>query len=173
MPRKAKGKHTSPENAGAHNIPAEYVETHKADELTQEIMRKIHQLKEVRKPYKGHWTDEEFEQSVNDYFNFCYNIGLEISRPSLILWLRVDDGQFCRWLRESKYGHKYSVLNEAMKEMEMTYFGKLDSRPVPQMFKLKTQYNYVENQKIEVVAETKVSAEEIRDKVSQMITESK
>jgi len=168
MPRPSKGKHTCAENAGLKNFDDAKLAKFQADDLTQSVMAKTRILLDNRIEYKGKWTDEEFEQSVNEFFETCEEINLEPSRPALIVWLNVSDGQFSRWLREEKYCVKYKVLNRAMKIMEMVYHAKLDNKPVPQMFKLKTQYNYVENQKVEITSDTKVSADEVADKIKQM-----
>ena len=144
------------------------MEKFKTDELTTDIMRKIQILKSNRQEYKGQWTDEEFAESVDNFFQFCAQFSLEPSRPLLEIWLNVSNRQMYRWLGDANFGVKRQILEMALKHMEALYFAKLDSKPLPQMFKLKSKFNYVETQKVEVQAEAKVSADEIADKIAQL-----
>ena len=145
------------------------METHKCDELTQDILRRTEILLANRVNGKSAWTDESFQQAVNDYFSKSAELGLEVAKVGLALYLGMSLGHLYDVSKNSqKYGVRSEILQNAFARMEFTYFNKLDSRPVPSMFKLKTQNNYVETQKVEVQAEAKVSADEIADKIAQL-----
>ena len=172
MPRKKQGKQTCPENAGEQNFTPEYMETHKADELTRSILERTEILLANRVNYTSAWTDELFEQSVNDYFTKCSELGLEVAKVGLALYLGMSQGHMYDIAKNSqRYGVRSEILQSAFSRMEYTYFNKLDSRPVPSMFKLKTQNNYVENQRVEVIADAKISADEIKDKIAGLLSD--
>jgi hypothetical protein len=83
MPRKKLGKHTSPESAGEENMTPEVIEKFRCDYITADIMRKTAILKENRQEYNGQWTDEQFQESIDNFFQFCANTEIEPSRPLL------------------------------------------------------------------------------------------
>lgn len=172
MPRKKQGKHTCPENAGEQNFTPEYMETHKADELTRSILERTEILLANRQNYQSAWTPEALQEAVDNYFQKSRELGLEVAKVGLALYLGMTRQHLGAIANDpTKYGVKSSIVNSAFEQMEFTYFNKLDSRPVPSMFKLKTQNNYVENQKLEIVADAKVSADEIKDKIAGLLSE--
>lgn len=174
MPRKAKGIHTCPENAGAKNMTPENLEKVKAkpsgDE--SEFMSKTlpifnRSLEKNRRDYAGKWTEDELRQELSDFFTYTMENDLEPSPPMLRLWLCVGKTQIYEW-RKGNHGFKTELINDAYDVMEMRYFNKLDKYAVSNIFKLKTVHGYVETTKVEVNNTNTTDADAIKEQIAKM-----
>lgn len=175
MPRKAKGIHTCPENAGEKNMTPENLEKAKAkpsgDE--SEYLRKIQPIIQRafcgdRKDYSGKWDEEELRTSVGEFFMFCDERDLEPSPPLLRLWIGVSRDTLNEWRRGNRGEFKKDVMDQAFAIMEARYFGKLDKYAVANIFKLKTVHGYVEPQRVEISTTKEVTEADIGEAVSKL-----
>lgn len=173
MPRKAKGIHTCPENAGAKNLTPESLDKINAKEsgdesefLNKTIPILNRSLEKNRRDYAGKWTEDELRQEIAEFFQYTSEHNLEPSPPMLQLWLCTNRETINQW-RKSQ-GFKADLINQAYQMMEMRYFGKLDKYAVSNIFKLKTCHAYVETTKVEVNNTNGTSADEIKDKLANM-----
>lgn len=173
MPRKAKGIHTCPENAGAKNMTPENLEKVKAkpsgDE--SEFMRKTlpifnRSLEKNRRDYAGKWTEEELTRELIEFFQYVEENDLEPSPPMLQLWLSTNRETINQWRKGQ--GFKADLINHAYQIMEMRYFGKLDKYAVSNIFKLKTVHGYVETTKVEVNNTNTTDADAIKEQIAKM-----
>ena len=163
-------KNTCPANAGEKNMTPENLAKNKVktntDELNGKLLNRINNMIRVRQPYKGTWEKEEFIESVDKFFIWCEENDVEPCKPALQLWLACGRTQLWEWSTNPKHGFKHEAIVEAIERMEMMYFLKLDDRPVPNMFKLKTNgFGYVEQSKVEISASEATSKEDIKDAI--------
>lgn len=176
MPRKAKGIHTCPENAGEKNMTPENMAKMRvqptgdeADFLSKTIPIFNHaiEMKKHRQDYGGKWTEEELRNSVMEFFQYCEKNDLEPSPPMLKLWLAISDDTDWEW-RKKDHGFKSEIYRWAYRLMEMRYFGKLDKYAVSNIFKLKTVHGYVEPTRIEVANVQDVTEDNVNELVDKL-----
>ncbi len=164
-------KHTSPATAGEQNIDDEFIAKNKATEESKSILSGILQLERESKrlrgaDYKGQWTEELFMEYIDKMFEYADELGIEPSIPMLRLWLDISRETYVEW----KMGNSYKSygIKRAEEKMEMLYHSKLDKNAIPQMFKLKTKYGYVEANQTEVIIKNDVTAENVDTLVQQL-----
>ncbi len=176
MPRKAKGIHTCPENAGEKNMTPENMKGIRVKPTGDEaeflgktipILERAMHMKKVRESYGGKWTEEELATSIKEFFEYCETNDLEPSPPMLKLWLAISDDTDWEW-RKKDHGFKSEIYRWAYRLMEMRYFGKLDKYAVSNIFKLKTVHGYVEPQRVEIATTKEVSEADIGEAVSKL-----
>ena len=148
MPRKCKGVHTSPENAGPQNMEGKNFP--KAEEG---LLDKILPIREHGQldPYTGKWSDEKLKQSINDFFAYCRNVNLKPTQPAIRVWLNIGKSQFYDWKNNTggKYSSKSEIINEALDAMEMYLQSNIDKYPTGSIFLLKSSYGHRDVQAME------------------------
>jgi len=167
MSRKPKGIHTSPDKAGEQNITPEIKEKFKATSEMTESLRKVLNMERIRQPYKGQWTEEEFQKSLDDFFEYCSTNDMEIAKPLLQIWLRVDRQKLHEW-EKNDTSFKHDLIKDALARIEYGCYQTLNSKPLPNMFKLKTSFGYVESTKVEVITGDGVDVDAINDLVNRL-----
>lgn len=173
MPRKSKGIHTCPANAGAKNLTSEALAKVKAtpsgDEsefLSKTLPIFNRSLEKNRRDYAGKWTEEELSRELIDFFQYMEEHNLEPSPPMLQLWLCTNRETINQWRKSN--GFKADLINHAYQILEMRYFGKLDKYAVSNIFKLKTCHAYVETTKVEVSNAPTTDADALKEQIAKM-----
>lgn len=170
MPRTYKSKHvhTSPENSGekmleSANIPKD------EENIMSQLMPIWERSQDKSKIYTGQWTDEQFEQSVAEFFKYCNASKFKPTRPALQLWLGVSRAQYYDWkTKPEKYGVKSDILGRAEIGMELYLQANLDKYPTGSIFLLKTSHGLVETTNVNVTNNNPTSKEEVEDLVSKL-----
>ena len=157
---------TRPEHMGEQNLTKEMINAMKTDEQTIALQKQINDMVKSRQPYKSFWTEENLQEAIDGYFEYCDKYGLETSPPSLRVWLNITHSTLTSWRELNDW--RMQLWNEAMDRMEMLYFAKLDNKPVPQMFKLKTKFNYSETQKLDIQAKQTINHDNVQDLISKL-----
>jgi len=170
MPRKAKGIHSSPENAGAENFPEGYAERKKDDLCTMEkILPMYKKGAQYLHDYKGLWTDEQFEKAVYDYFEYCCENEVKPDKSGLQLWLGVSTSQYYDWTtKPEKYGSKSEILDRAHLTMKTSYTQRGEKYPTFNMFLLKAGHGMVETNKVEITNNSNANPDELKDTISKL-----
>lgn len=173
MPRKepAKGIHTSPDKAGKSNI--EGLDMPKdEDNLMGKILPVYKKGQENDKTYKGLWTEEQFTTCIDEFFQYCFEVGLKPTKPALQLWLSVSRETYNQWERfPEKYGYKSDKINHANRVMEFYLQANLDKYPTGSIFLLKTSHGHIEQSKIDVTSNghsMTQSADDVKDLISKL-----
>ena len=170
MPRKAKGIHTSPEQAGEQNLPDNYAETHN-DKTGQgkNYLGIWNKSFENRQNYGGKWTEETLTEQINAYFQYCFENEVKVSKVGLSLWLGISKSQFWEWeTKPEKYGFKSNLARQATAIIEDTYVGRVESYPTGNIFLLKAMHGYAETQKVEVTGNKGTNPDEVNDIISKL-----
>ena len=170
MPRKCKGIHTCPENAGPQNFPEGYIEKRKDPNNTMAKLLPIwtHGKTNLQK-YKGKWTDEELEEEITKYFCFTVENEVKPSRAGLTLWLSLSDETYHSWMNyPEKHGGKTILIREASKLIESSYVERGESYPTFNMFLLKTMHKYREGNEITINHQPISTKEEIAETIEKL-----
>lgn len=163
---KPKGTTTRPEYAGEQNMENIKIKKSAGDEYKLDQLKKVLCMKEHRQNFKSAWDEETLRKYVNDYFQYCLDNEITPSRPLLAVWLAVDQKTLLNWQRRDDFFS--DIITEALTVMEILYHNDLDNRPVPNMFRLKTSFGYVETNKVEV--DTKPSEKLNIDDLEQVVS---
>ena len=170
MPRKCKGIHTCPENAGPQNFPEGYIEKRKDPNNTMAKLLPIwtHGKTNLQK-YKGKWTDEELEEEITQYFYFTVENEVKPAKAGLSLWLSASDETMNAWENNlEKYGRKSVLIREANKMIESSYVERGESYPTFNMFLLKTMHKYREGNEITINHQPISTKEEIAETIEKL-----
>lgn len=164
-----KGKASRPEYAGEQNMNWEVIrkmkngvnnpsEEKKAvmaglttmlKDRTEEIkQKKIYCMKEHRKDYDGQWTEETLSKCIEDFFDWTVDKGIVPSAPLLALWLGTTKSTITGWKKRDDW--RGEVIGRAFLLMEALHYNELDRTPVPNMFRLKTGFGYVEASRLDI-----------------------
>lgn len=166
MPRKCKGVHTSPENAGAKNMEGKNFPKAEAG-----LLNKILPIREHGQldPYDGKWTDEKLMKSIDDFFTYCRNVDLKPTQPALRVWLKISRTQFYDWKNNTgnRYGSKSNILNDALDAMEIYLQSNIDKYPTGSIFLLKSSFGHRDVQSMEFT-NAPTSAEDISETVKKL-----
>lgn len=169
MPRKekAKGIHTSPEKSGVKNM-TNITMSEDTDGYLPIIMGMVENGKKVNKQYKGLWTEEAFNQCVDEYFEYCTSKNFQPSKPSLQLWLGTNRAMYNEWERfPEKYSYKFDKIQSANLIMESTLQSEIKKYPTGSIFLLKASHGIQDTTKVEVTSfqSSKEETEEIISKL--------
>lgn len=160
-----KGKHTSPENAGAKNITNP--ELLPKDEFG--ITSKIMGVRKHSNIYKGQWTPEALELEISSFFDYCVEQDLKPTVPLLRMWLNISRTQFYEWqTKPEKHGEKTNLIQRAMDFMEAYLQYNMDKYPTGSIFLLKTTHGHVDTQKVDITTTQSNTPEEVQDMVSKL-----
>ena len=175
MPRtyKIKNVHTSPQTAGRKNMTEAVIKTMGKDEdkLLTKILAIDKEGVRTNSIYKGKWTDEQFTESVNQFFEFCDEISFKPTQPALRVWLNVSRQTINEWRsKPEKYGVKSDIIDKAFNLMEMYLQGNIDKYPTGSIFLLKTSHGHIETSKVDVTSNGSQiqSKEDLDDAVSKL-----
>lgn len=176
MPRKAKGIHTCPENAGIKNADKINIPEMQVDEDYKNDLAKINELarraKNMREDYKGKWTDEEFANCIDEFFDYCEEAQLKVCKAGLRIWLSVSSSQYNDWENKpEKYGFKSELILYANDRMEFSYIGRAEKYPTANLFLLKTSHRHIEASKLDITTNGKsinANENEVQDLVSKL-----
>lgn len=173
MPRKykKKGVHTSYDTAGIQNMTKEVTDKMGKDEAG--LMPHIMDIMKHGQSsgYKGGWTDEQFVESVNEFFAFCSERNFKPSQPALRVWLHVDKSTIHEWKNNpAKYGVKSDVIKMAFDLMEIYLIGNIDKYPTGNIFLLKTSHGHVETSKVDVTTNggSVTTSDEVKDAIAKL-----
>jgi hypothetical protein len=167
---KAKGVHTSPEKAGPQNMALAQPEKIK-DHLMERILPMMEHGLEMTKRYKGQWEDEEFRESIQEYFEYCREYSIKTSKSSLRLWLGCSKAMYYDWeTKKEKYGLKSDCIVMANDMMESNMINRIETYPTGNMFLLKTSHGHYESSRVDITSngQTVNSADEVKDLVNKL-----
>lgn len=153
---KPKNAQTRPEYAGEHNMknvtrPKSAGDEYKLGQLETvlEIRKKRQEcMKQYREQRPSSWTEEELRKHIDLFFEWCINKEIVPSKPLMMIWFNCSSATLYDWSK--RQGFFGEVIGEAFRIMETLYFNDLDNRFLPNAFRLKSTYGYVETQKVEV-----------------------
>ena len=159
---KPKGVHTSPETAGEQNFVGK--DLPKDEGINAQIYPAYkHGL---ISGYTGQWTDEQFSQSIVDFFDYCVEKNVKPTQPLLRLWLNVSKSQMNDWKSQPlKYGGKSVILQKALDFMEAYLQSNMDKYPTGSIFLLKSTHGHEDKNTIEVQGSNPT---EIKDTISKL-----
>lgn len=177
---KPRGSLTRPEYAGEQNMKNVNTgkksagDEYKLDQLSKtlemkksrsEINREI--MKMNREQRLSYWKEDTLRQSIDDFFEYCVVHELVPSKPLLRVWFNCSPNTLTAWSkRDDFFG---DIIGETFAIMETLYFNDLDNRAVPNMFRLKSSFGYVETQKVEVDASNNNQNEMSTDEIDKAI----
>lgn len=151
--RPNKNVHTSPKNAGAHNLEGRKLPEDKKG-IMQYLLPVYKKGKENNVAYKGLWTDEQLAESVDEFFEFCKEHNAKPNNPLLTSWLGVSKTQYYDWVNKpQKYGAKSNIIKNAREIMESYLMENVDSYPTGSIFLLKAYHGVRDSQVIEISAD--------------------
>lgn len=164
-------KHTTPEQSGEQNLPADFVEKNK-ESADDELMRTLWELYgykyKDREPRKSAWTPEDLGHKVLDYFEFCADKNLKPTKSGLRLYIGVSRTQYYSWQTDiERYGDISNVIIDANEIMENQYINRGEKYPTFNMFMLKTKHGYEEVSKVEVTNNA-VTSDEVAERIKQL-----
>lgn len=172
MAKRGKGIHSCPENAGAQNLPEGYVEKRKDEMGTMGKILPVYKHSfTIRENYKGHWSDEDLEKEITEFFAYCDEVSLKPSKSAIQLWLDLSDRQYYDWQNDTvgKYGLKSRIIAKANFAIESTYIERGEKYPTMNMFLLRSNHNMVEQNKVDITSNgNTVSVNEVSDLVSKL-----
>jgi len=162
----AKGVHTSPQKAGKKNM--ENINVPK-DELG--LMEKIMPIYDIgninKKAYKGLWTEEEFIDCIDKFFQYCREQDFKPTKPALQVWLGVSRDTYNEWERfPDKYSYKSDKVRQANQIMEIYLQGQVDKYPTGSIFLLKASHGLADSTTVNI--NTNVSQEDVGELVSKL-----
>ena len=164
MPRKSKGVHTSPENAGIQNMPMDYEDKNDEPEEMQEIVEIWDKSFKNRQDYAGKWTEEELATEIRNYFQYCVDRKVKLCKAGLRLWLGISKSQYNAWENfPEKYTFKSDLIEWANSVMEYSYVKKVEKYPTGNIFLLKTCHDFNETTNISVTGQ--VSHEDVAQQI--------
>ena len=152
-----KNIHTSPETAGIQNMTQVNMKNMRLKKDTDGMNNKINTFMykgvENKKQYKGKWTEEEFSQTIFDFFKYCDDIELKPTAPLLRLWLSVTRHTINEWRKNpNQYGYKSSIIETAYDIMEAHLQERAEKYPTASIFLLKTTHGHIETSKVDVTS---------------------
>lgn len=158
--------HTSPKLAGRKNMENALFPKDKEGLIVKMIPVMEHGIQEECR-YHGQWTDNEFQLSVNEFFQYCLEVQLKPVRPALQLWLRVSKAQYSDWLNKpDTFPTKSAIVNFAEQMFELYLQLNIDKNPAGSIFLLKTLHGHVETSRLDVVNNTnEVLPEQIEERI--------
>lgn len=170
MPRKARGVHTNPSKVGEHNFPPGYTDTRKdPDNSLQFVLPIYHIGQKNRQDYKGLWDEENLTKAVNDYFQYCHDHKVKVSKVSLALYLGISKDQLWEWVaKPAKYGFKSEVAKAAFDLIESCYIERAEMYPTANLFLLRTSHGHVEKSQVEVNTSNSTSSEDIDEAIKKL-----
>lgn len=170
MPRKPRGIHARPENAGAHNLPEGYADTRKDPDNSLQFTLPIYHIgQKNRRDYKGLWTEEQLETEIGNYFQYCLEHSVKPSKAGIGLWLGVGKDTMHTWVRESaKYGFKSIIAKEAFDLIESCYIERAEQYPTANLFLLRSSHNHVEKSQVDVNTSTSTTAEDVDEAIKKL-----
>ena len=162
----AKGIHTSPQKAGAKNMPP--IMPKDEDGTTYHAFQILLKGEDNKKAYKGLWDEASLKEQVLAYFEYCTSNDFRVSKVGLALWLGVSKAQYHEWENQpEKYSYKSDILEFAGKAIESTYMGRAEKYPTANIFFLKALHNVQETTKVEIT-NTQIKPDEVQDMVSKL-----
>lgn len=162
---KNKGVHSSPKNAGRQNLE-KILDTLPKDESG--LNKKILPVYKHGHQYKGQWTDEELESTLQEFFDYCGEVDLKPTQPLLRLWLGLSRAQMFDWrTKPEKYGVKSDMVNEAHDFMECYLQGNIDKYPTGSIFLLKSSYGHREATDVTITTQ-QTNPEDVADMVKNL-----
>lgn len=159
---------TSPETAGPQNLEGCSFPTISEEEAA--FNKKLYRMLRLRMGNQtSNWTEEQFDDEILKFFEYCDENEMNPSPPMLCLWLNADSAQLSRWRRTPDHP-AYHPITKAMKMMESRVESRLEKYPVGNIFRLKAYHDVVEPNKVEVVGTTKVeiNAEDVAKAVEKL-----
>lgn len=170
MPRTyhKKGVHTSPEKAGVMNLEGK--DFPKDEEgLMSKLMPIYKKGNENRGIYKGQWSDQELMDEIDKYFQYCVDVELKPTQPSLRLWLGVTRTTIWEWrTKPEKYGVKSNIIEQAFDVMEMYLQSNLDKYPTGSIFLLKSSFGHKDTMNVQIDNTNTVKPDEVADVVAKL-----
>lgn len=159
---------TSPETAGPQNLEGHSFPTISEEESA--FNKKLYRMLRLRMGTQtSNWSEEQFEEEILKFFEYCDENEMNPSPPMLCLWLNADKSQLSRW-RYNSDNPAYRPISKAMKLIESRVESRLEKYPVGNIFRLKAYHDVVEPNKVEVVGTTKVeiNAEDVAKAVEKL-----
>lgn len=157
-----------PKYAGVQNMDKASKQIKKVDEngMVSRVLEMMEKRPMAPRDTKF-WTPQKLAEQLNAFFRYCAERNLEPSKPLLGVWLSVSNAQLSLWARDDRHPEFRDLILAAFQVMEAIYFSKLDDKPLPNFFKLKTNgFNYVEATKIVVDNDDGVKETDIRELIS-------
>ena len=171
MPRKAKGIHGRPENAGLKNMPEGYADKNKDEDNVLAGVLPIYKMGfKNRENYKGIWTEEDLGKEIMAYFEYCESNNVKVAKVGISLWLGISKETMYEWVRNpAKYGFKSDLMKMAHDMIEGSYIGRAEKYPTANLFLLRTSHGHIEQSKIDISTNnTEVGQDEVNDLVSKL-----
>lgn len=123
-------------------------------------------MAENRQNNVSRWDIDSLSNSLNKFFSWCVENVTTPSPPLLALWLNVDRTTLTNWKKADDF--RGDLINEAFLVMEALYFDDLDKRPVPNMFRLKSSFGYVEASRLDVKHNDGIDEVDIKEVVQNL-----
>jgi hypothetical protein len=171
MPRKAKGVHARPEDAGVKNLPEGYADKNRDSENVMVGIMPIYKKGMVnRQNYKGIWEREDLEREIQAFFDYCTDNEVKVAKVGLSLWLGIGKSQMYEWVANpAKYGFKSEIMRDAFDLIEFSYIGRAEKYPTANLFLLRTSHGHVETSKLDINnTNAPTNTEDVNDLVSKL-----
>lgn len=154
--KKPRNAQTRPEYAGEKNMEnvvrvKSAGDDYKLGQLDAvlEIRKKRREcMLKYREQRPSAWTQDVLQEHINLFFDWCIRKEIVPSKPLMAIWFNCSTRTLYTWSRRDDFFGE--ILTEAFTIMETLYFNDLDNRFLPNAFRLKSTYGYVETQKVEV-----------------------
>lgn len=161
---KSRGIHTSPDNAGKKNLKnAKLPKGGGYNDV-------IYPMREHGKSsgYTGQWSDDELQDSIDDFFLYCMENDVKPTQPLMRLWLNVSRSQMYDWrTKTDKYPGKSDIMAIAFDYMEAFLQCNIDKYPTGSIFLLKSSHGHSDKQEIQITGND-VNKDEISDTISKL-----
>lgn len=147
-----KGVHTSPETAGAHNVPEKLLK--KDQDSSASLGNALYKKgNENKKKYKGQWTPETLSAEIQAMFDWCEENDYKPSLPMLKCWLNLARETFNEWRKNrARYGEKSDILNQAIDAIEIMVVDRLEKYPTGNQFLLKSKFGYRDTKTVDITS---------------------
>lgn len=171
---KSKNVHTKPSMAGRQNISEEYIEKHKDKNYDPKLMGSLRELfdigcKQILNPRKSAWTAQDLITKCGEYFLFTDEKELKPTKSALQMFIGLSRQQASDWINSpERYGDLSDILSNCYGIIENQYVGRGELYPTFNMFLLRSKFNYVEKQEVEVTTFNSTSPEQIADAISKL-----
>lgn len=177
MARTKNPVNTCKENSGKKNMTPEALKSlnTKYDDLNKKVVNKLLIMDRIRQPYSGSWEEDDFKESIKNFFEYCGENSIEPSKPLLATWLGTNRKTIWKWETDESMGFKHDIICQAIQFMECVYFSKLDESFPSASFKLKSNnfagFNYVEASRLDITTNGNnlgSDSDEVKDLVSKL-----
>ena len=161
----AKGVHTSPDKAGAKNMP----ENMSPDDGSMEHILVIMENGDRNgKAYKGLWTEESLKTEIQAFFNYCFEKSVKPSKAGLATWLGTFKQTLWEWeTKPEKYGYKSDLMKLANQAIEISYIARSEKYPTANIFLLKSSHGHQDTTKVDINTNI-TNVDEVKDMVSKL-----